>query len=101
MRISDETHFKAEDEEAWSRDSPSGTVVPATGARARSLPGIDWNAIDDEPAHFAFLILTPSEDAGARLDVDITVFHGEDIDLRTRKLPAIPFYLDLELQGAE
>ena len=33
------------------------------------------------------------------LDVDITVFHGEDVDRRTHSLPAIPFHLRLDLQA--
>ena len=42
----------------------------------RSLEGIDWNAIDDQPAHFVFLILTPSEDAGSQLHILSSISHG-------------------------
>jgi Kef-type K+ transport system membrane component KefB/mannitol/fructose-specific phosphotransferase system IIA component (Ntr-type) len=31
--------------------------------------GIDWNAIDDEPAHFVFLVLTPEDDDDSQLEI--------------------------------
>lgn len=42
----------------------------------RSLEGIDWNAVDDQPAHFLFLILTPSEDAGSQLHILQSISRG-------------------------
>jgi mannitol/fructose-specific phosphotransferase system IIA component (Ntr-type) len=42
----------------------------------RSLEGIDWNAVDDQPAHFVFLILTPSEDAGSQLHILSSISRG-------------------------
>ena len=34
-----------------------------------SEAGIDWNAIDDEPAHFVFLVLTPQDDDDSQLAI--------------------------------
>lgn len=34
-----------------------------------SEAGIDWNAIDDEPAHFVFLVLTPAEADDQQLQI--------------------------------
>ncbi len=34
-----------------------------------SEAGIDWNAIDDEPAHFIFLVLTPAGDDDSQLQI--------------------------------
>lgn len=42
----------------------------------RSLAGIDWNAIDDQPANFVFLILTPSEDAASQLTILSSISRG-------------------------
>ncbi len=50
----------------------------------RSLEGIDWNAVDDEPAHFVFLILTPSEDAGSQLHILRAISRGlRDVSVRS------------------
>ena len=43
---------------------------------ARHSEGLDWNAIDDQPVHFVFLILTPSADTGAQLDILSAIAHG-------------------------
>lgn len=49
----------------------------------RSLEGIEWNAVDDEPAHFVFLILTPSEDAGSQLHILRAISRGlRDVSVR-------------------
>ncbi|MBW2360794.1 MAG: PTS sugar transporter subunit IIA, partial [Deltaproteobacteria bacterium] len=42
----------------------------------RSLEGIEWNAVDGQPAHFVFLILTPSEDAGSQLHILAAISRG-------------------------
>jgi PTS system fructose-specific IIA component/PTS system nitrogen regulatory IIA component len=34
-----------------------------------SKEGIDWDAVDDQPAHLIFLILTPSDDADSQLEI--------------------------------
>ncbi len=34
-----------------------------------SEAGIDWNAIDDEPAHFVFLVLTPAGEEDSQLQI--------------------------------
>ena len=53
----------------------------------RSLEGIEWNAVDDEPAHFVFLILTPSEDAGSQLHILRAISRGlRDMSVRSELL---------------
>ena len=41
-----------------------------------SEPGIDWNAIDDQPAHLIFLILTPADDRDTQLEILSTIAIG-------------------------
>ena len=41
-----------------------------------SKEGIDWNAIDDHPAHLVFLILTPRDDADTQLEILGTLARG-------------------------
>lgn len=43
---------------------------------ARHGEGLDWNAIDDQPVHFVFLILTPSADTNAQLEILSSVARG-------------------------
>lgn len=38
--------------------------------------GIDWNAIDDQPAHLIFLILTPADDQDTQLEILSTIAVG-------------------------
>lgn len=42
----------------------------------RHLGGLPWNAVDDQPVHFVFLVLTPREDTGAQLDILSAVARG-------------------------
>jgi mannitol/fructose-specific phosphotransferase system IIA component (Ntr-type) len=41
-----------------------------------SKEGIEWNAVDDQPAHLVFLILTPRDDADTQLEILSTVARG-------------------------
>jgi Kef-type K+ transport system membrane component KefB/mannitol/fructose-specific phosphotransferase system IIA component len=41
-----------------------------------SREGIDWNAVDNQPAHLVFLILTSTEDAGTQLDILSRISRG-------------------------
>lgn len=41
-----------------------------------SREGIDWNAVDDHPAQLVFLILTPTEDEGAQLEILSRITQG-------------------------
>jgi len=41
-----------------------------------SKQGIEWNAIDDQPAHLVFLILTPRDDADTQLEILATLARG-------------------------
>ena len=41
-----------------------------------SKPGIDWNAVDDQPAHLIFLILTPADDRDTQLEILSTIATG-------------------------
>ena len=38
--------------------------------------GIDWNAIDDQPVHLIFLILTASDDRDTQLEILSTIAMG-------------------------
>ena len=46
----------------------------------RHLEGLDWNAIDDQPVHFVFLILTPLTDTNAQLEILSAIARGLDPD---------------------
>jgi Kef-type K+ transport system membrane component KefB/mannitol/fructose-specific phosphotransferase system IIA component len=41
-----------------------------------SRKGIEWNAVDDQPAHLIFLILTPTDDAGSQLEILARITRG-------------------------
>lgn len=41
-----------------------------------SESGIEWNAIDDQPAHLIFLILTPADDRDTQLEILSTIAIG-------------------------
>jgi mannitol/fructose-specific phosphotransferase system IIA component (Ntr-type) len=41
-----------------------------------SKQGIDWNAVDDQPANLVFLILTPKDDADTQLEILSTLARG-------------------------
>ncbi len=41
-----------------------------------SKEGIEWDAIDDQPAHLVFLILTPRDDADTQLEILGTLARG-------------------------
>ena len=41
-----------------------------------SRQGIEWNAVDDQPAHLIFLILTPTDDAGSQLEILSRITRG-------------------------
>ncbi len=41
-----------------------------------SKVGIDWDAVDDQPAHLVFLILTPVDDADTQLEILGTLARG-------------------------
>jgi Kef-type K+ transport system membrane component KefB len=41
-----------------------------------SKEGIEWNAVDDQPAQLVFLILTPLDDAGTQLEILGTLARG-------------------------
>ncbi len=41
-----------------------------------SRDGIDWNAVDDEPAHLLFLILTPTDEEDTQLEILSTLARG-------------------------
>ena len=41
-----------------------------------SKEGIEWNAVDDQPAHLVFLILTPRDDADSQLAILGTLARG-------------------------
>lgn len=43
---------------------------------ARHGEGLDWNAIDDQPVHFVFLILTPSADTNSQLEILSAIARG-------------------------
>jgi PTS system nitrogen regulatory IIA component len=45
---------------------------------ARHIEGLDWNAIDDRPVHFVFLILTPAADTGVQLEILSAIARGLD-----------------------
>ncbi|MDG2306991.1 MAG: cation:proton antiporter [Candidatus Binatia bacterium] len=45
---------------------------------ARHNEGLDWNAIDDKPVHFVFLILTPAADTGVQLEILSAISRGLD-----------------------
>ncbi len=45
---------------------------------ARHLEGLDWNAVDDQPVHFVFLILTPTADTAVQLDILSAIARGLD-----------------------
>ncbi len=47
---------------------------------ARHQKGLDWNAIDDQPVHFVFLILTPASDTGVQLEILSAIARGLDAD---------------------
>lgn len=42
----------------------------------RHMGGLAWNAVDDQPVHFVFLVLTPREDTGVQLDILSAVARG-------------------------
>ncbi len=50
---------------------------------ARHLEGLEWNAIDDQPVHFVFLVLTPEGDNGAQLEILAAIARGFE-DPQTR-----------------
>ncbi len=41
-----------------------------------SKSGIEWNAVDDQPAHIIFLILTPADDHDSQLEILSTIAIG-------------------------
>ncbi|NQZ95516.1 MAG: cation:proton antiporter [Myxococcales bacterium] len=43
-----------------------------------SRAGVDWDAIDDQPAHLVFLILTPADDRDSQLEILHTIASGVD-----------------------
>jgi len=43
---------------------------------ARHVEGLDWNAIDDQPVHSVFLVLTPSEDTSVQLEILSAIARG-------------------------
>lgn len=47
---------------------------------ARHSEGLDWNAIDDQPVHFIFLILTPASDTNVQLEILSAVARGLERD---------------------
>lgn len=47
---------------------------------ARHSQGLDWNAIDDQPVHFIFLILTPAADTNVQLEILSAVARGLESD---------------------
>ena len=56
----------------------------------RSARGIDWDCLDDQPAHLIFLILSPEDDAQEQLHMLAEIGHCADDDdclelLRTAK----------------
>ena len=63
-------------EELGSTGIGKGVAVPHTkhdcikkivGTIARSVKGVDFNALDGEPVHLFFLLLSPDDSAGAHL----------------------------------
>ncbi|MCH2169600.1 cation:proton antiporter [Myxococcota bacterium] len=41
-----------------------------------SKEGLDWDAVDDQPAHLIFLILTPADDRDSQLEILHTIASG-------------------------
>ena len=63
-------------EELGSTGIGKGVAVPHTkhdsvkkimGTIARSMQGVDFNALDGEPVHLFFLLLSPTDSAGSHL----------------------------------
>ena len=73
-----------------TRPTPSKLVYTAALPRAHTMRADIMAPPLDRPSAVR---------GGDHLDVDLTVFHGEDVDRRTRSLPAIPFHLTLLLEG--
>ncbi|MDP6979155.1 MAG: cation:proton antiporter [Myxococcota bacterium] len=65
-----------------------------------SKEGIDWNAVDDQPAHLVFLILTPIDDADTQLEILGTVARGASRpEMRALTQCESPAQMWLQLQG--
>jgi len=45
-----------------------------------SREGIEWDAIDDRPAHLVFLVLTPADDTDAQLEILSSIARGIDAE---------------------
>jgi Kef-type K+ transport system membrane component KefB/mannitol/fructose-specific phosphotransferase system IIA component len=72
-------------EETMGTGIGGGIAVPHARLDALTRPlvvlgiskeGIEWNAIDDQPAHLVFLILTPRDDADSQLEILGTLARG-------------------------
>ena len=72
-------------EETMGTGIGDGIAVPHARLDALSHPmvllgiskqGIDWNAVDDQPAHLVFLILTPRDDTDSQLEILSTLARG-------------------------
>jgi mannitol/fructose-specific phosphotransferase system IIA component (Ntr-type) len=51
-----------------------------------SKEGIEWDAIDDRPAHLLFLVLTPSDDNDTQLEILSSIARGIDAGERAELL---------------
>jgi PTS system nitrogen regulatory IIA component len=78
-------HATREREEIMGTGIGDGIAVPHARVDALVRPvvvlgvskqGIDWNAVDDQPARLIFLILTPSDDAASQLEILASIARG-------------------------
>ncbi len=72
-------------EETMGTGVGNGVAIPHARLETLARPlvllgiselGIDWNAIDDQPAHLVFLILTPADDQDTQLEILSTIAIG-------------------------